>query len=310
MHARAAGSSEPTHVLRDLPAPRAARARARGGGRARRPVTTFACSTCRSSATRTTSVSSRPSSPRRSASSLNYLANVPEVLDLCRQTRARQPECFVFAGGHSGSFIAAELLEHGAGALDCVVRGEGELITPKLLEAIGDKRLSTLPGVVTAEGAGPTPTHARRPRPLSARARSHPPAATSTSSASSIRARRSSSRAAARGTARSAARGRSTGGATARARRRRPPRTWRASASPTCSSWTTWPSSTPSTASPSASELETPGHPQAVLPGDALRRAGAQPGGLRVLEAARPALHVPRHRGHRRGGAASCTASA
>ena len=88
---------------------------------------------------------------------LNYLANVPEVLDLGRRTRELQPECFIFTGGHSGSFIAAELIEHGAGALDCVVRGEGELITPKLLEAVGDKKLSTLPGIVTAEGAGPTP---------------------------------------------------------------------------------------------------------------------------------------------------------
>src|SRR6185369_8159738 len=89
--------------------------------------------------------------------SLNYLANVPEVLDLARETRRLRPECFVFAGGHSGSFIAAELLEHAAGALDCVVRGEGELIAPRLLEAIGDPRLSTLPGVVTPYGAGPAP---------------------------------------------------------------------------------------------------------------------------------------------------------
>jgi hopanoid C-3 methylase HpnR len=95
--------------------------------------------------------------PQAIGFSLNYLANVPEVLDLARQTRQRNPDCFIFSGGHSGSFIAAELIEHGAGALDCVVRGEGELITPKLLEAIGDKRLSTLPGVVTAEGAGPVP---------------------------------------------------------------------------------------------------------------------------------------------------------
>jgi magnesium-protoporphyrin IX monomethyl ester (oxidative) cyclase len=95
--------------------------------------------------------------PQAIGFSLNYLANVPEVLDLARQTRQRHPDCFIFSGGHSGSFIAAELIEHGAGALDCVVRGEGELITPKLLEAIGDKRLSTLPGVVTAEGAGPVP---------------------------------------------------------------------------------------------------------------------------------------------------------
>jgi hopanoid C-3 methylase HpnR len=89
--------------------------------------------------------------------SLNYLANVPEVLDLARETRRRRPECFVFAGGHSGSFVATELLEHAGGALDCLVRGEGELITPQLLEAIGDPRLSTLPGVVTPDGTGPPP---------------------------------------------------------------------------------------------------------------------------------------------------------
>jgi magnesium-protoporphyrin IX monomethyl ester (oxidative) cyclase len=89
--------------------------------------------------------------------SLNYLANVPEVLDLAREVKRAQPDCFVFSGGHSGSFIAPELLAHGAGALDCVVRGEGELIAPRLLEAIGDPRLSTLPGVVTRDGAGPAP---------------------------------------------------------------------------------------------------------------------------------------------------------
>lgn len=89
--------------------------------------------------------------------SLNYLANVPEVLHLARETRRRRPECFIFTGGHSVSFIAPELLEHGRGALDCVVRGEGELIAPRLLEAIGDARLSTLPGVVTLQGAGPAP---------------------------------------------------------------------------------------------------------------------------------------------------------
>src|ERR671923_1310861 len=90
--------------------------------------------------------------------SLNYLANVPEVVDLAKETKRRRPGCFIFAGGHSGSFVADELLEHAAGALDAVVRGEGELITPRLLEAIGDPRLSTLPGVVTLDGAGPPPT--------------------------------------------------------------------------------------------------------------------------------------------------------
>ncbi len=90
--------------------------------------------------------------------SLNYLANVPEVLDLAKETKRRRPDCFVFAGGHSGSFIAEELLEHAAGALDAFVRGEGEAITPRLLEAAHDPRLSTLPGVVTPDGAGPAPT--------------------------------------------------------------------------------------------------------------------------------------------------------
>src|SRR5947199_411644 len=90
--------------------------------------------------------------------SLNYLANVPEVLDLAKETKRRRPGCFVFAGGHSGSFIAEELLEHAEGALDAMVRGEGEAITPRLLEAAGDPRLATLPGVVTPDGAGPAPT--------------------------------------------------------------------------------------------------------------------------------------------------------
>ena len=90
--------------------------------------------------------------------SVNYLANVPEVIDLAKQTRRRRPNCFVFAGGHSVSFISPEVLDHAAGALDCIVRGEGEVITPRLLDAIGDPKLEMLPGVVTRHGAGPTPT--------------------------------------------------------------------------------------------------------------------------------------------------------
>lgn len=88
---------------------------------------------------------------------LNYLANVPEVIDLALATRRRRPGCFVFVGGHSASFVAAEILAHARGAIDCVVRGEGEAIVPHLLEALGDRRLATLPGVLTPEGAGPRP---------------------------------------------------------------------------------------------------------------------------------------------------------
>ena len=90
--------------------------------------------------------------------SLNYLANVPEVIDLAVETKRRRPATFVFAGGHSASFIAGEILEHARGAMDCVVRGEGEAITPLLLAACRDGSLETLPGVVTREGAGPNPT--------------------------------------------------------------------------------------------------------------------------------------------------------
>src|SRR5256884_129736 len=96
--------------------------------------------------------------PQAVGFSLNYLATGPEVLDLGKEPKRRRPGCFVFAGGHSGSFIAEELLEHAAGALDALVRGEGEAITPRLLEAAGDPRLATLPGVVTPDGAGPAPT--------------------------------------------------------------------------------------------------------------------------------------------------------
>lgn len=89
--------------------------------------------------------------------SLNYLANIPEVLDLVKATRQRLREAFLFAGGHSASFTAKEILEHAGGTLDCVVKGEGEGITPRLLmqaEADRDK-IQNLPGIVTLAGSGP-----------------------------------------------------------------------------------------------------------------------------------------------------------
>jgi magnesium-protoporphyrin IX monomethyl ester (oxidative) cyclase len=96
--------------------------------------------------------------PQAVGFSLNYLANIPEVVDLAKATKRRLPECFVFAGGHSASFVAPDVLEHAEGAIDALVRGEGEAIVPRLLEAAHDPRLSTLPGVVTRDGAGPPPT--------------------------------------------------------------------------------------------------------------------------------------------------------
>ena len=60
------------------------------------------------------------------AFSCNYLANVPEIVDLAVATKIVLPRSFICVGGHSASFIAETILEHGAGAIDCVLKGEGE----------------------------------------------------------------------------------------------------------------------------------------------------------------------------------------
>jgi magnesium-protoporphyrin IX monomethyl ester (oxidative) cyclase len=95
--------------------------------------------------------------PQALGLSLNYLANVPEVVALAKAAREQLPQCCIFVGGHSASFIPHELLEHAGGAIDCVVRGEGEAVAPQLLEALPGGPLDTLPGVVTPHGVGPPP---------------------------------------------------------------------------------------------------------------------------------------------------------
>ena len=89
--------------------------------------------------------------------SLNYLANVPEVIELAKATKARLPQSYIFVGGHSASFIPHDLLHHAEGAIDCVVRGEGEASTPQLLEALPGGQVEALPGIVTLQGMGPPP---------------------------------------------------------------------------------------------------------------------------------------------------------
>src|SRR6202167_2727376 len=81
------------------------------------------------------------------AFSCNYLANVPEIVDLAKATKLTLPRVFICVGGHSASFTASAIVEHGAGAIDCVLKGEGEPNIVKLLEA----------GAVTATGEGPRP---------------------------------------------------------------------------------------------------------------------------------------------------------
>jgi hopanoid C-3 methylase HpnR len=93
------------------------------------------------------------------AFSCNYLANVPEIVDLSKATKALLPDCFVFVGGHSASFIAQEFLAHGNGAIDCILSGEGEAAVLPLLEAVQRDRqaLHQVPGAVTLDGQGPPP---------------------------------------------------------------------------------------------------------------------------------------------------------
>jgi len=90
---------------------------------------------------------------------VNYLANIPEVIELAKETKQRLPGCFFFVGGHSASFTAQEIIEHAAGTIDCVIRGEAEEITPSLLlSAVYDRKLlHTIPGIVTLDGVGPPP---------------------------------------------------------------------------------------------------------------------------------------------------------
>ena len=68
--------------------------------------------------------------PDATRMSLDDLANVPEVVDLAKRTRARQPQVKPFAGGRSVSFVAGRVLEHAPGANDAVLRGEGETGAP------------------------------------------------------------------------------------------------------------------------------------------------------------------------------------
>jgi hypothetical protein len=49
------------------------------------------------------------------AFSCNYLANVPEIVDLAVATKIVVPHSFICVGGHSASFIAETILEHGEG---------------------------------------------------------------------------------------------------------------------------------------------------------------------------------------------------
>jgi magnesium-protoporphyrin IX monomethyl ester (oxidative) cyclase len=89
--------------------------------------------------------------------SLNYLGNVPEVVDLAKWVKRLLPRCAVFVGGHSVSFVAEQVLAHADGAIDVVLKGEGETGAPALLAALPDGALAEVPGAVTPGGEGRPP---------------------------------------------------------------------------------------------------------------------------------------------------------
>jgi magnesium-protoporphyrin IX monomethyl ester (oxidative) cyclase len=77
--------------------------------------------------------------------SLNYLANIPEAIGIAEHAKRIVPGCFIFFGGRSVSFIAEHVLGQSGGAVDAVVRGEGEAAIAPLLAAVRDGGLQDVP---------------------------------------------------------------------------------------------------------------------------------------------------------------------
>jgi hopanoid C-3 methylase HpnR len=94
------------------------------------------------------------------AFSCNYLANVPEIIDLAKSTKTALPRAFICVGGHSASFTARAIIDDSEGAIDCVLKGEGEAGIVKLLDAVAGDRgaLAKVSGAVTRDGDGAAPS--------------------------------------------------------------------------------------------------------------------------------------------------------
>ena len=97
-------------------------------------------------------------SPDAVVFSCNYLANVPEIIDLAKETRTLLPEALIMVGGHSASFTGAEILEHGKGSIDAVLKGEGEPVIVAVLRRPA-RTARTAPGARGSDaGRGGTAT--------------------------------------------------------------------------------------------------------------------------------------------------------
>src|SRR5260370_40080994 len=63
--------------------------------------------------------------------SLNYLANVPEVIDLAGEVKRLRKDCFVFTGGRSGSLVPHAPPQPARRRADAGCSGRGEAPPPK-----------------------------------------------------------------------------------------------------------------------------------------------------------------------------------
>src|SRR5258708_22889814 len=69
--------------------------------------------------------------------SLYYLANVPEVIDLAKDVKRVMKDCFVFTGGHSGSFLAGQNFWDAGGGVRAGIPGGGGDAAPIRLRPAG-----------------------------------------------------------------------------------------------------------------------------------------------------------------------------
>lgn len=72
-----------------------------------------------------------------------------QALRLAEAVRARKPDAFIVFGGPNVSFVAEPTLAAFSGVVDAVVRGEGEVVTDLLIEALQEGRpLDKVPGLL------------------------------------------------------------------------------------------------------------------------------------------------------------------
>ncbi|MFC1591956.1 B12-binding domain-containing radical SAM protein [Thermodesulfobacteriota bacterium] len=81
-----------------------------------------------------------------------YTATMPDATELLRLAKSINPEIVTLVGGVHPTMMPEETLHNGNGAIDYIVRWEGEYTTPELLRAIeGQLPLSSVRGIAYRE---------------------------------------------------------------------------------------------------------------------------------------------------------------